>query len=463
MIVNVPNNFPIVQSNANVELYKKMAALVEKNNHIYLDLYTKYDTKRGLRNIDGTGVLVGLTEIGDVHAYIINEQGERVPVEGQLFYRGIEINDLVKGFQREKRHGFEEICYLLLFGELPTLQELKQFKEILAENRLLPNGFTEDMILKAPSQNIMNKLARSVLASYSYDPNPDDNSLENVLRQLIELIARFPTMAAYGYQAKAHYYGNKSLYIHNPRKDLSLSENFLHMIRPDNHYSKLEAEILDLSLILHAEHGGGNNSAFTTHVISSADTDTYSVIAVAVGSLKGFKHGGANIKVMGMINEIKANVKDWEDEEEVAAYLRKILHKEAFDRTGLIYGIGHAVYSLSDPRAVLLKEKAAELSREKKMQKEFRLYTMVEKMAPQVIAAERKMYRPIAANVDLYSGFVYKMLGIPTALYTPIFAIARIAGWSAHRLEEIVSGGRIIRPAYKNVAAKSCYVSLHER
>lgn len=463
MIINVPNNFPTVQTNVDLDRYKDWASLVEKNNHIYLDLYTKYDTKRGLRNIDGTGVLVGLTEIGDVHAYIINDQGERVPVDGKLFYRGIEINELVKGFQQEKRHGFEEICYLLLFGELPTPQELNYFQETLAENRLLPNGFTEDMILKAPSQNIMNKLARSVLASYSYDPNPDENSLENVLRQSIELIARFPTMVAYGYQAKAHYYGNKSLYIHNPRKDLSLSENFLYMVRPDNNYSELEAEVLDLSLMLHAEHGGGNNSAFTTHVVSSADTDTYSVIAAAVGSLKGFKHGGANIKVMGMINEIKANVKDWEDEEEVAAYLKKILNKEAFDRKGLIYGIGHAVYSLSDPRARLLKEKAAELSREKEMQKEFNLYATVEKMAPRVITAERKMYRPIAANVDLYSGFVYKMLGIPTALYTPIFAIARISGWAAHRLEEIVSGGRIIRPAYKNVATKSHYVPLAKR
>ena len=461
MAINSNNNFSTAQTN--MDLFKYWATLVEKNNHIYPDLYARYDTKRGLRNIDGTGVLVGLTEIGDVHAYIINEQGERVPVDGQLFYRGIEINDLVNGFQHESRHGFEEICYLLLFGEQPTAEQLKQFEEMLAENRLLPNGFTEDMILKAPSKNIMNKLARSVLAHYSYDPNPDDNGLDNVLRQLIELIARFPTMVAYGYQAKAHYYGNKSLYIHNPRKDLSLSENFLHMIRSDNCYSKLEAEILDLSLILHAEHGGGNNSAFTTHVVSSADTDTYSVIAAAVGSLKGFKHGGANIKVMGMINEIKTNVKDWEDKEEVAAYLGKILNKEAFDRKGLIYGIGHAVYSLSDPRARLLKAKAAELSLEKGMQKEFRLYATVEEMAPRVITAERKMYRPIAANVDLYSGFVYKMLGIPTALYTPIFAIARIAGWAAHRLEEIVSGGRIIRPAYRNVATKNRYIPIQER
>jgi citrate synthase len=462
MIVNIPD---ISQHDHGQykDLFKKMALLITKNNYISPELYGRYNAKRGLRNNDGTGVLVGLTEIGDVHAYIIDDQGKKMPVEGQLFYRGFEIRELVKGFQREKRHGFEEVCYLLLFGELPTSEKLEQFQEILAEKRLLPNGFTEDMILKAPSSDIMNKLARSVLASYSYDSNPDDSSVDNVLRQLVELIARFPTMAAYGYQAKAHYYGNKSLYIHNPRKDLSLSENFLHMIRPDNHYSELEAEILDLSLILHAEHGGGNNSAFVTHVVSSADTDTYSVIAAAVGALKGFKHGGANIKVMGMLKDIKANVGDWEDEEELTVYLQKILHKETFDRAGLIYGMGHAVYTLSDPRAMLLKEKAAELSREKKMEKEFRLYTLIEKLAPQVISAEKKMYRPIAANVELNSGFVYKMLGIPTALYTPIFAIARIAGWSAHRLEEIVSGGRIIRPAYKNVATKSSYIPLDER
>ncbi len=459
------NNSVALQLNSGIDeaILKEMASLVIKNNHIYPELYEKYNTKRGLRNLDGTGVLVGLTEIGDVHAYVVDEKGKRTPVDGQLFYRGIEIKDLVKGFQREKRPGFEEVCYLLLFGVLPTPEKLKQFKNILSEKRLLPNGFTEDMILKAPSSDIMNKLARSVLASYSYDPNPDDNSVDNVLRQLIELIARFPTMVAYGYQAKAHYYGNKSLYIHNPRKDLSVSENFLYMIRPDNYYSELEAEVLDLSLILHAEHGGGNNSAFVTHVVSSADTDTYSAIAAAVGSLKGFKHGGANIKVMRMIKDIKDHVKNWQDEDQLADYLKKILNKEAFDKAGLIYGIGHAVYSLSDPRALLLKEKAAELSREKEMEEEYRLYTLVEKLAPQVITAERKMYRPISFNVDLYSGFVYKLLDIPMVLYTPIFAIARIAGWAAHRLEEIVSGGRIIRPAYKNVAAKGGYTTLDER
>lgn len=462
MYINGPGVFQL-DSNKHKALLKEMAMLVTKNNYIDPDLYGKYDTKRGLRNLDGTGVLVGLTNIGDVHAYVIDDNGKRTPIDGQLFYRGIEIQELVKGFQQERRHGFEEICYLLLFGVLPTPEKLKLFQEVLSEKRLLPNGFTEDMILKAPSSDIMNKLARSVLASYSYDPNPDDNSVDNVLRQSIELIARFPTMVAYGYQAKAHYYGNKSLYIHKPRKDLSLSENFLHMIRPDNYYSELEAEILDLCLILHAEHGGGNNSAFVTHVVSSADTDTYSAIAAAVGALKGFKHGGANIKVMGMIQDIKDHVKDWEDEEEITVHLKKILNKEAFDRAGLIYGIGHAVYSLSDPRALLLREKAAELSHEKNMEEEFRLYTMVEKIAPQVITAERKMYRPIAANVDLYSGLVYKMLDIPIVLYTPIFAIARIAGWAAHRLEEITSGGRIIRPAYKNVVSKNSYIPLNER
>ncbi|NMB34905.1 MAG: citrate/2-methylcitrate synthase [Firmicutes bacterium] len=462
MYVNSPHVFQL-DSDKHKALLKEMALLVTKNNYIDPELYGKYDTKRGLRNIDGTGVLVGLTNIGDVHAYVIDDEGKRTPIEGQLFYRGIEIKELVKGFQQEKRHGFEETCYLLLFGTLPNSEKLKLFQETLSEKRLLPNGFTEDMILKAPSSDIMNKLARSVLASYSYDPNPDDNSVDNVLRQLVELIARFPTMVAYGYQAKAHYYGNKSLYIHKPRKDLSLSENFLHMIRPDNYYSKLEAEVLDLSLVLHAEHGGGNNSAFVTHVVSSADTDTYSVIAAAVGALKGFKHGGANIKVMGMMQDIKEHVKDWKDEEAITNHLKKILNKEAFDKAGLIYGIGHAVYSLSDPRALLLKEKARELSREKGMDEEFQLYNLVEKLAPQVITAERKMYRPISFNVDFYSGLVYKMLDIPMVLYTPIFAIARIAGWAAHRLEEIISGGRIIRPAYKNVAARGNYIPLDKR
>lgn len=444
------------------DFFNELALMAEKNSYIRPELFTKYNAKRGLRNDDGTGVLVGITEIGDVHAYIMDE-GEKIPIEGHLYYRGIEINDLVKGFQEEKRHGFDEVCYLLLFGQLPTAQQLQQFQVLLHERRTLPDGFTEDMILKAPSRDIMNKLARSVLASYSYDDNPEDTSVNNVLRQSMELIARFPTMAAYGYRARAHFFGKKSLYIHNPKMELSPSENFLRMIRSDKRYSKLEAEILDLAMILHAEHGGGNNSAFTTHVVSSTDTDTYSAIAAAIGSLKGAKHGGANIKVISMVEDIKAHISRWDDEKAIEDYLVKIIRKKAFDGNGLIYGIGHAVYTLSDPRTLLLKEKAGELSREKEMGDEYQLYNIIEKIAPLVVAEEKKIEKPIAVNVDFYSGFVYKMLNIPFELFTPIFAMARIAGWSAHRIEEIVSGGRIIRPAYKNVMPKSSYIPLNDR
>lgn len=444
------------------ELFQELSVLAERNSFINPDLYTKYNTKRGLRNSDGTGVLIGLTEIGEVHAYIMDD-GEKIPQQGRLYYRGMEINDLVKGFQEERRHGFDEVCFLLLFGKLPDAARLEHFRELLRESRTLPDGFTEDMILKAPSRDIMNKLARSVLASYSYDDNAEDTCVPNVLRQSIELIARMPTMAAYAYQARAHYFGNQSLYIHKPLKDLSPAENFLHMIRPDNQYSELEAEILDLNLILHAEHGGGNNSAFTTHVVSSTDTDTYSAIAAAIGSLKGAKHGGANIRVIRMIEDIKAHVRNWEDEREVEDYLVKIIRKQTFDHSGIIYGVGHAVYTLSDPRTILLEEKARALSREKGMEAEFGLYKAIEKLAPQVIAAEKKVDKSMAINVDFYSGFVYRMLNIPVELYTPIFAMARIAGWSAHRIEEIVSGGRVIRPAYKSVARKSAYIPLAQR
>jgi len=444
------------------EFFTELALMAEKNSYISPELYTKYNAKRGLRNSDGTGVLVGITEIGEVHAYIVDD-GEKIPQDGRLYYRGIEINDLVTGFQEEKRHGFDEVCYLLLFGKLPTAEQLKQFQGLMNESRTLPDGFTEDMILKAPSKDIMNKLARSVLARYSYDHNPEDTSINNVLRQSIELIAQFPTMAAYGYRARAHFFENKSLYIHKPKEDLSPSENFLRMIRSDKQYSKLEAEILDLAMVLHAEHGGGNNSAFTTHVVSSTDTDTYSAIAAAIGSLKGAKHGGANIKVINMVEDIKAHVSRWDDEKAIEDYLVKIIRKEAFDGDGLIYGIGHAVYTLSDPRTILLKEKARELSLEKDMVEEYNLYNLIEKIAPRVIAEEKKIEKPIAVNVDFYSGFVYKMLNIPFELFTPIFAIARITGWSAHRIEEIVSGGRIIRPAYKNVMPKSSYIPLNAR
>jgi citrate synthase len=443
-------------------LLDELAHHAETMNRIPLELYQKFSVKRGLRNDDGTGVLVGLTEIGDVHGYIIDE-GEIVSVDGRLEYRGINVHDIAAGFQAEKRFGFEEVCYLLLFGALPTKEELTQFTTILNENRALPNGFTENMILKAPSNDIVNKLARSVLVYYSYDPNPDDVSLKNVLRQSIELIARFSTMVAYGYQAKSHYFDHKSLFIHRPRHDLGTAENFLHLIRPDSKYSKLEAETLDLALVLHAEHGGGNNSTFTTHVVSSTGTDTYSAISAAVGSLKGPLHGGANLKVMQMMADIEEHVKDWKDDEEVGAYLVKILRKEAFDGKGLIYGVGHAVYTLSDPRAVLLKKKARELAAVKKRDEEFDLYERVARLSPEAFSSVKSSDKVISANVDFYSGFVYDMLGIPMELYTPIFCIARIAGWCAHRIEELISGGRIIRPAYRNIVRNREYVPLKNR
>jgi citrate synthase len=453
----------MIETFKRTKFYNELVSLAEKNNSIPPEAYEDYDAKVGLRNSDGTGVLIGLTEIGDVKAYNRGSNGERIPTEGQLFYRGIEINDLVKGYQREKRHGFEEVCYLLLFGELPTKSELAQFQQLLRENRPLPAGFTEDMILKAPSNNIMNKLARNVLTCYSYDDNPDDLSISNVLRQCIELIAMFPTMIAYGYQAKVHFYDNQSLFIHNPQDELTASENFLHMIRLDNYYSELEAEVLDLSLMLHAEHGGGNNSTFATRVVSSTATDTYSAIAAAVGSLKGPKHGGANIKVMEMIEDIKVNVKDWHNERALEDYLAKILRKETFDGKGLIYGLGHAVYTLSDPRAILLKEKAYELAEEKGLSEEFQLYTNIERIAPEIFAQQKKDAKLIVPNVDFYSGFVYQMLNIPLEVYTPIFAMARISGWAAHLIEELVSGGKIIRPAYKNIIEKRPFTPLAER
>jgi len=425
-------------------------------------LYQRYNVKRGLRNADNTGVLVGLTNIGDAHGYIVNE-GDKIPDRGILRYRGIDVFDIVRACREEDRHGFEEITYLLLFGVLPTAEELKGFTALLGSLRTLPEGFTEDMILKAPSQNIMNKLARAILASYSYDDNPDDLSIENMLRQSIELIARIPTMVTYGYYAKAHYYDNKSLIIHAPDPNLSTAENFLRMIRPDNAYTKLEADTLDECLIIHAEHGGGNNSSFTTHVVSSTGTDTYSAIASAVGSLKGPLHGGANIKVREMIDDIKKNVKDITSREEVGAYIEKILRKETFDGAGLVYGMGHAIYTLSDPRAVILKEKAQELAKEKGREDEFVLYALIEELTPALFCKVKGVEKEMCANVDLYSGFVYSMLGIPHELYTPIFAISRAAGWCAHRMEEVITGGKIIRPAYKNVFRKKDYTFIGER
>lgn len=439
----------------------EFSSIAEKNNIINPLLYKKYDVKRGLRNENGTGVLVGLTEVGNVHGYKM-ENGKRIPDEGKLTYRGIDINDIVGACNKEKRFGFEEVIYLLLFGDLPTKAQLQKFQYIISESRELPEDFTEDMILKFPSHNIMNKLQRTILAAYSFDDNPDDISTKNLLRQSIELISRMPTMIAHAYQAKIHYYDNKSLVLHSPRKDLSTAENILYMIRPDNKYTRTEAEILDLSLIIHAEHGGGNNSAFATHVVSSTGTDTYSAIAAAVGSLKGPKHGGANIKVTNMMKNIKENINDWEDKDEIRKYLIKILKKEAFDYSGLIYGMGHAVYTLSDPRAVLLKKKAGQLAKEKGREKEFNLYKNIEEVTKKIFR-EIRGYDSITANVDLYSGLVYDMLNIPNDLYTPIFAVARTPGWCAHRIEQILSEFKIIRPAYKNVKLERKYVSLNER
>ncbi|MGA2915761.1 MAG: citrate/2-methylcitrate synthase [Sedimentisphaerales bacterium] len=440
----------------------ELARLAKQNNKIEPELFEKFDVKRGLRNSDGTGVLVGLTEIGDVHGYIISEK-EKVAVAGRLRYRGMEIEDIVAGFQKEKRHGFEETAYLLLFGELPKKKDLTKFCRLLGKNRVLPEGFAENMILKAPSNNVMNKLARSVLAAYSYDKTPEERSIKNILRQCIGLIARFPTFAAYGYQAKSHYYDGESLYLHSPDEKLSTAENFLLMTRPDKKYTKTEADLLDLCLVLHADHGGGNNSTFVAHVVTSSDTDVYSSVAAAIGSLKGNKHGGANIRVIQMMDNIKQNVKNLESEGQVADYLAKIVRKEAFDGSGLIYGLGHAVYTISDPRTELLKKQAARLAKEKDLDWEFEFYSLVERLAPAVFQEVKKSQKKVCPNVDFYSGFVYRMLGIPTELYTPIFAIARIAGWCAHIIEENVSGGRIMRPAYKSVAEKREYIPTSKR
>lgn len=445
------------------QFIERLSVLAERNDPINPDLYQKYDVKRGLRNANGTGVLVGLTRVGDVVGYDVGPNGEKVPVPGRLLYRGYDVVDLIHDAEKNDDYCYEQCAYLLLFGELPTKTQLEEFRGFIGQSRVLPPNFTEDMIMKAPSQDIMNKLARGVLASYSYDADPENRSVANNLRQCIELIARFPTLAAYGYQARRRYYENNSMFIHNPVPGLSNAENFLHLIRPTGEYTKLEAQILDLALILHAEHGGGNNSSLTVHVVSSADTDTYSAIAAAVGSLKGSRHGGANIRVVEMMDEIKANVKDWSSDKEVRDYLYKIAKKEAFDHTGKIYGMGHAVYTISDPRALLLREKARALALEKGCIEEYNLYRMVEEMAPQIIMEVHHSDKQICANVDLYSGFVYTMLNIPRELYTPIFAISRIAGWSAHRIEEIVAGGRIYRPAYKNVCDPRKYVPIDKR
>lgn len=443
----------------------EMEALTEvcvENSKMDVSLYGKYDVKRGLRDINGKGVLAGLTQISSIQSTKIVD-GKSVPCDGKLCYRGYDIRNLTQGFLKEQRYGFEEVAYLLLFGKLPSEAELKGFKKILADQRSLPRNFVRDVIMKAPSKDMMNTLSRSVLTLYAYDTNADDTSLPNVLRQCLNLISVFPMLSVYGYHAYNHYIKGKSLYIHNPDPTLSVAENILRMLRPDKKYTHLEATILDLALVLHMEHGGGNNSTFTTHVVTSSGTDTYSAVAAALGSLKGPKHGGANIKVVKMFADMRKEVKDWTDEEEVGNYLRRLLHREAFDKKGLIYGMGHAVYSISDPRAEIFKRFVEQLAHEKGRDKDFALYSMVERLAPRIIGEERHIYKGVSANVDFYSGFVYSMLDLPTELFTPMFAIARIVGWSAHRMEELINMDKIIRPAYMSVKDQEEYIAIGER
>lgn len=426
------------------------------------ELYSKYGVKRGLRDENGKGVLAGLTNISEINARE-EVDGKIIPIDGRLWYRGYEINDLVDGAIAESRFGFDEITYLLLFGELPGKEKLREFTELMASNRSLPTNFVRDVIMKAPSVDMMNSLSRSVLTLASYDANPADLSISNTLRQCLRLIAVFPMLAVYGYHSYNHYERDQSLYIHRPVPSLSAAENLLHMLRPDMQYTQLEARVLDLALILHMEHGGGNNSSFTTHVVTSSGTDTYSAIAAALASLKGPKHGGANIKVVQMMEDLKRNVSDLKDEDEVEAYLVKLLHREAFDQKGLIYGIGHAIYSVSDPRARVFKSFVEQLCNEKCHHEEYALYSMVERLAPKVITRERRIYKGVSANVDFFSGLVYSMLGIPEEMFTPIFAIARIVGWSAHRMEELINMDKIIRPAYMAVFPRREYEALEKR
>ena len=440
----------------------ELAALSDKNNGIRPEMYTEHHVYRGLRDMSGNGVVTGLTEISRIKAKEILPDGSETPCDGQLFYRGINVRDLVSGFMRERRFGFEETAYLLLFSELPDKNELDRFGNELGEYRSLPTSFVRDMILKAPGKDMMNILSRTVLALYAYDENPDDISVANVLRQCLQLIAVFPMLAVYGYQSYQHYHCGKSLFIHLPEKQLSTSENILRLLREDGKYSSLEATVLDLALVLHAEHGGGNNSTFTTHVVTSSGTDTYSAVAAALGSLKGPRHGGANVKVVRMFDDMKNSI-NTKDKGAVADYLVRLLEKNAFDRAGLIYGMGHAVYSKSDPRADLLSRCAADLAKEKGFEEDFKLYSTVAALAPEIIASKRKMYKGISPNVDFYSGLIYQMLELPLELFTPIFAIARVVGWSAHRIEEIQNAGKIIRPSYISIKPGREYVPISER
>lgn len=440
---------------------KKQADMCIDNDSIPKALYTDYGVKKGLRDENGQGVLTGLTNISSVRAFDVID-GEKVPCDGELLYRGYDVTKLVKG-AGDKRFIFEESAYLLLFGELPDATQLEEFRHIIANCMELPTNFTRDVIMKAPSADIMNSMTRSILTLASYDDRKDDLSIENVLRQSIQLISTFPMLAVYGYHAYNHYERDDSMYIHRPDKELSLAENFLRMLRPDMKYTPLETHVLDIALLLHMEHGGGNNSSFTTRVVTSSGSDTYSAIAAAMSSLKGRKHGGANLMVMNMMEDIRAHIKDYHDEEEIEHYLDKILNKEAFDKKGLIYGMGHAVYSLSDPRERVFKGFVEQLSNAKGRAEDMALYNNIERIAPMLIAKERKIFKGVSPNVDFYSGFVYDMLDIPKELYTPLFAIARIVGWSAHRIEELVTTDKIIRPAYKSLVTKREYVDRSHR
>ncbi len=441
-----------------------MAQKSEAISHIDQDLYLKYDVKRGLRDLDGKGIRAGLTDISKVIGKKKGPDGNDIPCEGELYYRGERIQDLVSGFTKEKRFGFEEIAYLLIMGTLPDRKQLKDFSSLINRCRSqLPSNFVRDIIMNAPSQDMMNVLARSVLTLYAYDDQADDISIPNILRQCMQLISMLPMISVYGYHIYQHYYNGKSLYINKPDPELSFAENLLHVLRKDSAFTSTEARLLDIALVLHMEHGGGNNSTFTTHVVSSSGTDTYSTFAASLGSLKGPRHGGANIKVVRMMEDLKEKVRDWRDEEEIAAYLQTLLSRDGFDHSGLIYGMGHAVYSLSDPRAVLLKSYAKYLSDEKGLADEYDLYCLVEKTAPSVIAKNARIYKGVSANVDFYSGFVYDMLALPHELYTPLFAIARSVGWTAHRIEEIANRGKIIRPAYVSISENKEYVPLKER
>jgi len=451
-----------MSTNESKKYIEELAEISLKNNRIEPEMYTIHDVKRGLRDINGNGVVAGLTEISVINWKRRGEDGEEYLIDGELFYRGININDIVEGFLADDRAGFEETVYLLLFSELPNKEQLDRFCEQLSEYRRLPHYFVRDMIFKAPGKDMMNVLSRSVLALYAYDPTPDDISIPNVLRQCLELIAKFPLLAVYAYQSHQHYHNNNSLFIHYPKPEYKTAENILYTLREDGRFTPLEAKLLDLALVLHAEHGGGNNSTFTTHVVTSSGTDTYSAISAALGSLKGPRHGGANIKVMEMFDDMKANI-NTENDDEIKDYLERLLDKRAFDNAGLIYGMGHAVYSLSDPRAEILRRYASQLSREKGMEEEFKLYEKVAAFAPDIISKKRQLFKAVSPNVDFYSGMVYKMLGLPYELFTPIFAMARIAGWSAHRIEEIQNSGKIIRPAYIGVREDGTYIKLSDR